>query len=163
MAYAGLRPAEAMALRWSDVEPDAIAVPALPATRPGPTARRVPLWRPLAVDLETLRRQASAGDSDRRVFAQDGVPFDLAGWRDTTYARLSSEAGLESRRPAALRHIFCALMINAGVSVDELSRLVDMERETLIENFKGLWNDLSREHSITPEESISRSRSQLRG
>jgi integrase len=161
MAYAGLRPSEAMALRWSAIEQDAIAIVAGPGNAKGRT-RRVPLWRPLAQDLEAWRRRSGRG-GDQLVFVEDGRPMDLREWREHTYQGLALSVGLQNRRPAFLREVFCVLMINAGVSIGELAELVDMERERLEYNFAGLWNEMEkgRARAIDPQEAIARARSEF--
>ncbi len=117
MAYAGLRPAEAMALRWSAIGERTILVEPLPRRRDaGSPARTVPLWKPLADDLEAWREE-SGGERRRLVFSAPDKPWrvDLRDWRDRTYSRLAREAGIKSRHPSLLRHVFCALLINAGL------------------------------------------------
>jgi hypothetical protein len=94
---------------------------------------------------------------------EDGRPMDLPQWRDHTYYGLALSVGLENRRPAFLREVFCVLMINAGVSIDELAELVDMDREKLRYNFAGLWNEMDkgRAPTIEPQEAIDRARSEF--
>ncbi len=118
MAYAGLRPAEAMALRWSAVAGDSIVVEPLPRMREaGSKPRRVPLWRPLAADLEAWRAESGVA-GDQLVFSAPGKPWtvDLRHWRDHTYPEIARDAGIRSTSPSFLRHVFCVLLINAGVS-----------------------------------------------
>ena len=156
MAYAGLRPHEALTLRWSAVERDAIVV------RPGQgnpqgKARRVPLWRPLAEDLQEWRRLSGRG-GDQLVFVGENGPLDLRAWREHTYADLARAAGLENRVPAFLRTVFCVLLINAGIPIDELAALVDMEPSELAENFKDLWEKAGGSSAMSPDRAIAHAR-----
>ena len=156
VAYAGLRPAEAARLRWSAVREDAILVEPLPRRRAaGASARRVPLWAPLAHDLEAWRRE-SGGSGNRLVFSARGQPWslDLRSWRRDVYPALAREAGMQDERPSALRHVYCALQINAGLSAEELAPLVDDDPEELVRTFKGLFEEAAGREPDPPEEVI---------
>ena len=160
MAYAGLRPAEAAALRWSAIEDDAIVVEPLPRRRAsGARPRRVPLWRPLAEDLEAWRAE-SEGAGDRLVFTAPGRPWtlDLRAWRERDYPRLAREAGIDSARPSTLRHVFCALLFHGGASVDEVVALTDERPDQLGETFRGLLEEVAGREPDPPEDVIRASR-----
>ena len=160
MAYAGLRPAEAMALRWSHIAGDSIRVEPLPRRREaGCEARRVPLWQPLAADLKAWRAETGGGDN-QLVFSAPGKPWavDLRHWRDHTYPELARDAGIRSSVPSFLRHVFCVLLINSGVAVDELAELTDMDIDDLTETFRGLLEDAGRVRSLPVERAIAEAR-----
>ena len=57
--------------------------------------------------------------------------------------------------PTFLRHVFCVLLINAGVGVDELAELTDMDVEDLTETFRGLLEDAERVRSRPVEQAIA--------
>jgi hypothetical protein len=160
IAYAGLRPAEAMALRWSAVADDSILVEPLPRMRKaGRSARRVPLWRPLAEDLEAWRRD-SGRDGKGFVFTAPGQPWnvDLRDWRDHTYPGLARSAGVESSAPSHLRDVFCGLLIGGGVPVDEVAELVDIDGAVLGDTFRGLLSDPRRGAPLAPDQAIAEAR-----
>ena len=160
MAYAGLRPPEAMALRWSAISGDSILVEPLPLRREaGAKPRRVPLWQPLAADLKAWRAE-SEGEDNQLIFTAPGKPWavNLRDWRDHTYPGLARDAGLHSTAPTFLRHVFCVLLINAGVMVDELSELTDTDVEDLTEMFRGLLEDADRVRARPVEQAIADAR-----
>ncbi len=163
MAYAGLRPAEAMALRWSAVRRDTIVVEPLPRMRAaGRPVRHAPLWKPLADDLEVWRRESDGG-GNRRVFSARGKPWavDLPDWRAHTYPALARDAGIQSASPGKLRDAFCVLLFDAGASVEEAAELVDIEADELEETFQGLLSDIRRTTSLPAEQAIAAARSAI--
>ena len=163
MAYAGLRPAEAMALRWSAIGSDTIVVEPLPRMRAaGRPARHVPLWKPLADDLEAWRKE-SGGGGNRSVFTARGKPWavDLPDWRAHTYPVLARDAGIQSVSPGDLRDAFCVLLFDAGASVEEVAGLVDVDADTLAETYRGLLSDIRRDTSLPAERAIVAARSAI--
>ena len=160
IAYAGLRPAEAMALRWSDIDADSIVVQPLPRMEAdGAGPRRVPLWRPLAEDLEAWRRE-SDGDGGRRVFSVPGRPWavDMRVWRLETYPEVARAAGLDDLAPGTLRNVFCALLISQGCSVEEVAELASITQTEVWETFGWLLNDAKHAEPLPAERAIARAR-----
>ena len=160
LAYAGLRPAEAMALRWSAIGEHSIHVEPLPRRRDaGGVARTVPLWKPLAEDLEAWRRE-SGGEGRQLVFSAPDKPWrlDLRHWRDHTYPELARDAGIKSRLPSFLRHVFCVLMINGGAGLHEVAASVDSDPAEVEETFRGLLSDARRTGSRPPDQAIAEAR-----
>ncbi len=161
IAYAGLRPAEAMRLKWSAIADGAIRVEPLPRMRAaGMRSRQIPLWGPLADDLEAWRKE-SGGVEHGSVVATQSKPWDvdLREWRDHVYPPLASTAGIESTAPGHLRDVFCGLLLNAGVPVDEVAELTGIGAPELAENFRGLLSDPRRGAPRAPEQVISEARS----
>ena len=160
MAYAGLRPAEAAALRWSAIEADSIVVEPLPLRRAaGAAPRRVPLWAPLAEDIEAWRHE-SGGSGNRRVFTAPGKPWslDLRAWRDHTYPSLARETGIDNRRPSGLRHVYSVLLINGGASLEEVAALMDEAPEEVDKTFGHLFADAADREPDPPEQMIRATR-----
>jgi integrase len=149
-----------MALRWSAISGDSILVEPLPRRQEaGAKPRRVPLWQPLAADLKAWCAE-SGGEGNQLIFTAPGKPWaiDLRDWRDHTYPQLARDAGITSTVPTFLRHVFCVLLINAGVMVDELSELTDMDVEDLTETFRGLLEDAEHVRSRPVEQAIADAR-----
>ena len=131
LAYAGLRPGEALALRWSDIRTRTILVEravALGEVKDTKTrrVRAVRLLRPLADDLAVFRRSSGNPDAARLLFprASDGEPqndFDYRNWRTRVYAPAATRAGLISKRPYDLRHAFVSLLLAEGHSVVDVA------------------------------------------
>jgi integrase len=133
LAYAGVRPGEALALSWGDVGERTLRVDKSLSlgeergtkTRRGRTVR---LLKPLADDLKAARvalgRIPSASD---RIFSRpsdggDWTEFCYRNWRRRVFKQAVRNAGLpESTRPYDLRHAFCSLLIAEGASVVEVA------------------------------------------
>jgi alginate O-acetyltransferase complex protein AlgJ len=164
-AYAGLLPAEAMTLRWSAIGADSIVVEPLPRARAaGSRPREVPLWRPLADDLEAWRRE-SEGGGRRFVFFAPGKAWgvDLEDWRTNTYPELARDAGIESPLPRDLRTVYCALLIDAGVPVDRVAELTDIEPARVERICRGLLMHSRRSPWRPVERAIAKARAAAAG
>jgi integrase len=130
LAYAGLRPGEARALRWSDVRAGsllverAVAGRAIKATK-NERLRAVRLVGALAVDLGLWRELAPFSDDDDFVFANQtgGVTsdYDWRNWRKRVFVPAASSAGVAIGRPYDLRHSFASLLIHEGRSLAEVA------------------------------------------
>lgn len=131
LAYAGLRPGEALALRWSDVRDRtllverALALGDVKATKTGKT-RSVRLLGPLASDLAQWRLFSGRPPADALVFPRSNgaawSDFDWRNWRKRVFAPAAAAAQLENVRPYDLRHSFVSLLIAEGASVVEVAR-----------------------------------------
>ena len=125
LAYAGLRPQEALALEWRHVRERTLVVEqALSDGRvKGLKNRR----RPRAVDLlDPLRRdlaawRATCGDAiagDSPVVPNNAGGYwrdtDWRNWRRRVFKPAAAAAGLEATRPYDLRHAFVSLLIHEG-------------------------------------------------
>jgi integrase len=127
MAYAGLRPQEALALKWENVGKTTVRVER--ANRDGvlsPTKtfrRSVPLIAPLASDLAQWKAASASAKPDALVFPrdQDDGPWrkeDFANWRRRTF-KPSAPAGAT---PYGLRHGYASLQVRAGVDPATIAR-----------------------------------------
>ena len=132
LAYAGLRPGEALALQWADIHPHTIAVDK--AVRDGQEAptktgaiRTVPLIGPLHEDLDALRMAAGMPGPDGLVLpAEDGghwSPSKFRNWRARIWQPALKDiaghhtlASLKAARPYDCRHTFVSLHLRAGTS-----------------------------------------------
>jgi integrase len=125
LAYAGLRPGEALALRWGDVRDRVLTIHraaslgVIKETKTG-QIRSVRLLRPLAEDLAVHRASTNPSDLDL-VFpnSRGGVWTDdeYRNWRSRRFDGALKAAGIEIARPYDLRHAFVSLLINEGRSV----------------------------------------------
>lgn len=131
LAYAGLRPGEALALEWRHVRErtilveSAVALGAVAETKTRQT-RTVQLLPPLASDLAEWRLASGRPDARALLFpGREGKPWadhDWRNWRRRIFAPLAASVGLGSARPYDLRHAFCSLLIAEGRSVVEIAR-----------------------------------------
>jgi integrase len=105
LGYAGLRPGEALALRWEDVGAAtlkierAVALGEIKRTKTG-RLRTVRMMRPLAEDLAHWRAECG-GSSDDFVFANARgavwSEYDWDNWRDRIFKRAARQAGRSNR------------------------------------------------------------------
>jgi integrase len=131
LAYAGLRPGEALALRWANIRERtilidrAVALGDLKETKTGQT-RSVRLLAPLAADLREWQLQSGMPDNGTLVFPRrDGRPWNDEGWRNwrrRVFAPAANAAGLQRFRPYDLRHSFVSLLLAEGRSVVEVAK-----------------------------------------
>src|SRR5215211_7003402 len=131
LAYAGLRPGEAFALRWSSVRKRTLLIEGSvsygreKSTKTNAT-RSVRLLAPLKQDLAEWRLACGRLGEDALIFARpDGDPWrhdDYRNWRKRAFMPAAKAAGLNAPRPYDLRHSFVSLLINEGVSIVEVAR-----------------------------------------
>jgi integrase len=131
LAYAGLRPGEALALEWRDVRERtilverALALSNIKETKTRQT-RSVRLLAPLASDLAEWRLACGRPDERTLVFPRaEGEPWcdhHWRNWRKRVYAPVATEAQLDGSPPYDLRHAFCSLLIAEGLSVVEIAQ-----------------------------------------
>jgi integrase len=119
LAYAGLRPGEALALRWSDVgaktlrveqgsDPDGSAK----ETKTG-AQRNVILLKPLAADLAAWRKSQNGSPL---VFARGWSENDWRNWRKRKFVPAAAAAGVEIQRAYDLRHSIASLWLHEGIN-----------------------------------------------
>jgi len=131
LAYAGLRPGEALALTWGDVRERTIlverslALGELKETKTGQT-RAVQLHAPLAADLAEWRLYCGRPPEDALVFptrnGEHWTDWHWRNWRKRVFAPAASDAELSTFRPYDLRHSFVSLLIAEGRSVVEIAK-----------------------------------------
>ncbi len=131
LAYAGLRPGEALALRWSDVRERTLLIQrsvSLGAEKDTKTSkhRTVRLLAPLAADLRQWRMRAGRPPGDALIVpsANGGHWSEEAykSWRRKAFRRALSAAGVGHARPYDLRHSFASLLLHEGRSVIYVAR-----------------------------------------
>ncbi len=131
LAYAGLRPQEALALPWHNVRDRTLLIDRAQSdegakiTKTGRT-RSVRLLAPLAADLAAWRLASERSDDDDLVFPTAGAELwrdhDWRNWRRRVFDPLAANVGAPGMRPYDLRHAFCSLLIAEGLSVVEVAR-----------------------------------------
>ncbi|MHB8695416.1 MAG: tyrosine-type recombinase/integrase [Solirubrobacteraceae bacterium] len=131
LAYAGLRPGEALALQWRDVREQTIRVEravSLGEEKDTKTAahRTVRLLPPLAADLREWRmRSGRPGDKALIFPSATGTVWSqpaYQSWRRRVFKRSLDGAGIEHARPYDLRHSFASLLVHEGRSVIYVAR-----------------------------------------
>jgi len=131
LAYAGLRPGEAIGLRWHDVGERtllverSVAFGQLKSTKTN-SIRSVRLLEPLKHDLAAWRRKTDRSGATDLIFpAPDGSPWSedrVRNWRHRAFAEAAAHAGAPKARPYDLRHSYISLLIAQGATVVEVAR-----------------------------------------
>lgn len=156
LAYAGLRPQEAIALRWGHVLEKTIVVNA-PKTR---SRRSVRLLAPLAADLREWRLACGRPDADESVIpgAEGDEWTGYAKWRGRTWKAALDHAGLPAARPYDLRHSFASLLLHEGRSVHYVARQLGHGAELTLGTYGHVMDELDEAPRLGAEKAIQQAR-----
>jgi integrase len=168
LAYAGVRPQEALALRWSDVRERTILVDkaadgqgGVKSTKTG-QARTVRLLAPLAADLAEWRQRCGHGDDDDLLFPNrsGGVWNDGAwqSWHRDAWHPACAVAGIENARPYDLRHSFVSLLIHEGRSVIEVARQAGHSPTMTLDVYAHVFDEFDITERVSAEDRIAQAR-----
>jgi integrase len=151
LAYAGLRPGEAIGLRWHDIGERTILVERsvafgqLKSTKTSST-RSVRLLGPLKDDLHAWRDQTGRTTETDLVFpAPDGSPWNAdraRNWRKRAFAEAAAHAGVAAARPYDLRHSYVSLLIAQGATVVEVARQAGHAPTMTLSTYAHLFDEL---------------------
>jgi integrase len=132
IAYAGLRPEEALALCWEHVGTDSLRVEHANAngeiTRTKTGWRRTvrPLIPALADDLADWREKSkNTAKHDLIICHPDGTPLataDYGNWRGRVFKKHLPDDAHPTARPYDLRHGWASLLIREGVDVATVAK-----------------------------------------
>lgn len=160
LAYAGLRPQEARALRWGDVAERTIRVEraaagtTIKATKTE-ELRTVRLLSPLSEDLASLRGQSCADDlvfpARHGSLMSDG---DWHNWRKRVFGPVAREVGIRGSRPYDLRHSFASLLIDQGASVVEVARQMGNASSVTLDTYAHLFDEVDTSGRVDPVAAI---------
>jgi integrase len=125
LAYAGLRPGEALGLEWRHVRErtllveQAVSDGRVKGLKNRRRPRAVRLLAPLREDLEPVRSVGPVvSRADRGVWRET----DWRNWRRRVFQPAAARAGLTGARPYDLRHAFASLRIAEGrLSIVEIA------------------------------------------
>jgi integrase len=170
LAYAGLRPSEALALTWAHIRKRTILVERglvlgqLKTTKTGRT-RTVRLLAPLAADLREWKIANGRPPDDALLFPghRGGVWSDDAWryWRRRIFGSAAKAAGIEGRVPYDLRHSFVSLLIAEGANVVEVARQAGHSPTMTLSTYAHLFDEF--EHGRrSAEDEIRRARQPAR-
>jgi integrase len=170
LAYAGLRPGEALGLRWGDIRERtlliqrSISVGAEADTKTR-QHRAVRLLEPLASDLRIWRMAAGRQDDHELVFpGTDGQPWTQAAyqsWRRRAFARAVRAAGLAHARPYDLRHGFASLLLGEGRNVIYVARQLGHDARLTLTRYGHVIDELEDLPLIEAEAAIASARASL--
>jgi len=167
LAYAGLRPGEALGLRWGDVSEKGLLVQrsiALGQEADTKTRqhRSVRLLGPLKADLAAWRLAAGRPAASRLVFpAADGGPWTepaYQSWRRRAFARALAAAGIDHARPYDLRHSFASLLLHEGRNVIYVARQLGHDARLTLSRYGHVMEALEDEPGVAAEAAIRAAR-----
>jgi integrase len=171
LAYAGLRPGEALALTWAHVRErtllveGAVSFGAIEGTKTG-RRRTVPLLGPLGQDLAEWRLRAGRPAAATLVFpGHDGGPWTLTAyqnWRRRIYTPAATAAGVERPRPYDLRHSLVSLLIAEGHNVVEVARQAGHSPKMALDTYAHVFEEFDPAERINAADRIRKAREELR-
>jgi integrase len=167
LAYAGLRPGEALALRWGDVRAKSLLIERatskgeLKATKNG-RLRVVRLLEPLRIDLAWWRRLSGwSGDGDY-VFpnGRGGLfgEFDWDNWRDRIFKPAVKAAGMAIGRPYDLLHSFASLLVHEGRSIVDVSTQIGDSVTTTSNTYTHVFSEADEFERMSAADAIEAAR-----
>jgi integrase len=167
LAYAGLRPGEALALTWGDIGVRTILIEKatslgeLQGTKTGRT-RSVVLLKPLAADLAEWRLAAGRPAADALVFpTRDGELWQRhhwQNWRRRIYAEAATAAGISDPRPYDLRHSFCSLLLAEGKGPLEVAEQLGHSPLMTLQTYGHVIDELRGRKKVSAEAEIRKAR-----
>jgi integrase len=171
LAYAGLRPQEALALRWGNVRERTLLIETASDGQGGVKAtktsqsRTVRLLAPFALDLAEWRLVCRRPEADTLVFPnlQGGVWNDRAWqtWHRDAWAPACRDSGLTSVRPYDLRHSFVSLLIHEGRSVVDVARQAGHSPTMTLDVYAHVFDEFDPTERVSAEETIRQARSDV--
>ena len=179
MAYAGLRPEEALALRWADVGATlhvhrAYTHGEQKETKTG-RARSVTVIGPLADDLAAWRERSewsepgdlvcpSLGRTDRPAdAARQGGFLHLGNWRNRAFIPATRRAGLAGVIPYNGRDTFASLLIYEGrPPILVAAALGHGDTQTLWRHYAGVFSEAEFAPRVPIDEAVRVAREELR-
>lgn len=170
LAYAGLRPQEALALRWADVRARTIVVDKALAfgeekTTKTRATRTVRLLAPLASDLAEWRLISRRPPPTALVFpSATGEPWndhDYRNWRRRRFNKAATKVGLSPARPYDLRHSFASLLLAEQMNPAEISAQLGHSLQTLFGTYAHVIEELRGQDTVKAEDEIRTARKRL--
>lgn len=175
MSYGGLRPGEALALTWGDVEQRTLTIDkAIALGESGPTKTRtnrsVPLVAPLADSLAELREaRGNPADDELVIPSMSGGPWTQSqynNWRRRVWGKVKKglaegdppQPRLAKAIPYDCRHSFVSLQLRAGASPLEVARWAGHSPKVMYDHYAHVIDELEGEPRLSPVEQIKRAR-----
>jgi integrase len=167
LAYAGLRPGEALALRWDDIRSDVIHVTRatslgqITTTKTG-RSRAVRLLKPLADDLAALHAAAANPAPDALLFPNHaGAPWndhDYRNWRRRRFNHAAHAAAVPIDRPYDLRHAFVSLLINEGRTIISIANQAGHAPTMTLDTYGHIIDELEHQPRLSALDAINDAR-----
>lgn len=173
LAYVGLRPGEALALRWSDVGERTLLVERsnddglIKSTKTG-HRRSARLLAPVRADLQAWRLASGRPGDDELVFpkydtrvANPSEPWrehDWRNWRRVRFQPAAKALGLDIRRPYDLRHAAASLGLHEGRSVVEVAAWLGHSPAMCLSTYAHVVEELRDAPRVDADEAIRAAR-----
>ena len=168
LAYAGLRPQEALALCWGHVRDRtllverAVSLGELKDTKTR-AHRTVRLLTPLQEDLRAWRQHSGQPADGALVFpgphGQLFTKTDWDNWRRRAFDRARVAIALYDARPYDLRHSFASLLLHEGRSVMYVARQLGHAAGLTLSTYGHVIDELDDSPQIPAEDAIRAARS----
>ena len=168
LAYAGLRPSEALALTWGDIREKTILVQRTVALEDGDDDtktqhhRTVRLLGPLKSDLAEWRLASGRPQDAALVFpshnATTWTRSAYESWRRRSFGRALKAASIEKATPYALRHSFASLLLHEGRSVIYVARQLGHDARLTLTRYGYVIDELEEQPNVSAETSICEAR-----
>jgi integrase len=150
LAYAGLRPGEALALRWKDVRDRTILVDKALSLGEETTTktrrnRTVRLLAPLAADLAKWRLASDQSSDDDLIFpttaGKGWTEVDYHNWKRRRFKTAATANGLEAVRLYDLRHSFASLLLAEQTNPAEIAAQLGHSLQVLFSTYAHVIED----------------------
>jgi integrase len=172
LAYAGLRPQEALALEWRHVRERTLLVERavsdgqLKVLKNRRQPRTVALLAPLKQDLAERRRASSSPPPSTPLFPSSSGKFwratDWRNWRKRAYKPVAAAVGLPGARPYDLRHAFASLLIHEGrLSVVEITAQLGHNPTVCLDTYAHVMAEERDGEHVSAEAQIAAARASL--
>jgi integrase len=158
LAYAGLRPFEALRLTWGHVQQRTVVVNATKTD----TRRTVRLLAPLAADLAEWRLASHRTGPADLVFPSDSdsewTKEAYESWRRRAFKRSATAAGRPDATPYTARHSFASLLLHEGRSVIYVARQMGHGANLTLLTYGHIIDELDGAPSLDAESAIRAAR-----
>jgi len=156
LAYAGLRPQEAIALEWGHVLDRTLVIHAAKTGQ----QRSVRLLDPLAADLREWQLACGRpGDRAPVIPGADGEPWaGYAKWRGRGWRSAVEALDLGAARPYDLRHSFASLLLHEGRPVHYVARQLGHGAELTLRTYGHVIEELDGQPQVAAETAIRQAR-----
>jgi integrase len=170
LAYAGLRPGEALALQWRDIREQTILVEravSLGKEKDTKTAahRTVRLLPPLAADLRKWRLLSGRPAAKALIFpSATGTVWSqpaYQSWRRRAFKRSLDGAGVEHARPYDLRHSYASLLLHEGRSVIYVARQLGHDARLTLSTYGHVMDEFEEAPQLDAHTAIANARAAL--
>src|SRR4051794_11277665 len=171
LAYAGLRPQEALALEWRHVRERTLLVERavsdgqLKALKNRRQPRTVSLLAPLVEDLSAWRAVTMSSPTAPLFPSAAGTFWrstDWRNWRKRIYKPVATEVGIDGARPYDLRHAFASLLIHEGrLSVVEIAAQLGHNPTVCLDTYAHVMAEEREGEHVSAEVQIMQARAAL--